>query len=197
MALDECRECGNEVSTEANSCPSCGAPYPSLSEAEAREKRRKRSEQAKQKDDDSGSGIGKKIGVGCLVLIGGWILVSVCFAAIGVNGTDTTTGGGSVGDFDTGPTAADVEIVSWNWRADPDFGTDGSVVWTAEVRSNATEAIESVRLELTTYDASGSVLTNAYTFVSGIPANGRKSTESYATYFGTEERARIQVTDVR
>jgi len=28
MALESCRECGNMVSTEALSCPRCGAPYP-------------------------------------------------------------------------------------------------------------------------------------------------------------------------
>ena len=28
MALKPCRECGNEVSTEATSCPRCGVPYP-------------------------------------------------------------------------------------------------------------------------------------------------------------------------
>ena len=30
MALKNCRECGKKVSTEAASCPSCGAPNPTL-----------------------------------------------------------------------------------------------------------------------------------------------------------------------
>lgn len=30
MALDPCRECGKEISTEAQSCPHCGAPDPFL-----------------------------------------------------------------------------------------------------------------------------------------------------------------------
>ena len=28
MALKPCRECGKKVSTEAQSCPNCGAPHP-------------------------------------------------------------------------------------------------------------------------------------------------------------------------
>ena len=28
MALTKCKECGNEVSTEAKNCPKCGAPVP-------------------------------------------------------------------------------------------------------------------------------------------------------------------------
>ena len=30
MALKPCRECKKKVSTEANTCPSCGAPHPTL-----------------------------------------------------------------------------------------------------------------------------------------------------------------------
>ena len=33
MALMKCRECGKDVSTEAESCPSCGAKAPALSKA--------------------------------------------------------------------------------------------------------------------------------------------------------------------
>lgn len=32
MALTKCRECENEVSTEAIACPHCGAPYPARQE---------------------------------------------------------------------------------------------------------------------------------------------------------------------
>jgi hypothetical protein len=28
MALTNCRECGHEISSEAESCPNCGAPNP-------------------------------------------------------------------------------------------------------------------------------------------------------------------------
>ena len=36
MALTRCRECGNDVSEEALSCPHCGAPYPFRSEWKGR-----------------------------------------------------------------------------------------------------------------------------------------------------------------
>jgi len=36
MALTRCRECGNDVSEEAVSCPHCGAPYPSRAEWKGR-----------------------------------------------------------------------------------------------------------------------------------------------------------------
>ncbi|MDQ1258104.1 MAG: hypothetical protein QG656_2713, partial [Candidatus Hydrogenedentes bacterium] len=32
MPLTACRECGNEVSTDARHCPHCGAPFPSRAE---------------------------------------------------------------------------------------------------------------------------------------------------------------------
>lgn len=38
MSLVECRECGHQVSTEAESCPECGARHPT-SEVEARVER--------------------------------------------------------------------------------------------------------------------------------------------------------------
>lgn len=36
MAIEPCRECGNEVSTQAESCPNCGAPNPTASTPPAR-----------------------------------------------------------------------------------------------------------------------------------------------------------------
>lgn len=33
MALEECRECDHEVSTEAEACPNCGAPHPTRTES--------------------------------------------------------------------------------------------------------------------------------------------------------------------
>jgi len=32
MALEPCRECGQKISTQAQSCPHCGAPYPARRE---------------------------------------------------------------------------------------------------------------------------------------------------------------------
>lgn len=191
MALTDCRECGEQVSTEAESCPHCGAPSPALSAQEASQKQG-------EKGSEEGTGTGMKLLVGCLSFLGAIMLLGMCVSLLDVDSTDTTTTGtGSLDNLDTGPTAADVEIVSWNWRTDPNFGTEGAVIWTAEVENQASTPIESVRLELTTYDASGSVLASEFTYVSGLPPGGRKSTKSYATYYGTEDRARLQVARVR
>lgn len=90
-----------------------------------------------------------------------------------------------------------VEIVNWNWRTDPHFGGKGTILWNAQVRNNSDKYIESVRLELTTYDASNKLVTTAFTFVEAIPPGETRSDESYATYYGTEERAGVQVASVR
>jgi hypothetical protein len=90
-----------------------------------------------------------------------------------------------------------VEIVSWNWRPDPSFGNKGTIHWNAQVRNVSGKYVENVRLELTTYDASGKLVTTAFTFVSAIPPGEARSDESYAPYYGTEQRAAVQVTSVR
>jgi hypothetical protein len=90
-----------------------------------------------------------------------------------------------------------VEIVSWNWRPDPSFGGKGTIHWNAQVRNLSQRYIESVRLELTTYDAAGQLVTTAFTFVGSIPPGETRSDESYADYYGTEQRAAVQVASVR
>lgn len=90
-----------------------------------------------------------------------------------------------------------VEIVSWNWRPDPSFGNKGTIHWNAQVRNLSQRYIESVRLELTTYDAAGQLVTTAFTFVGAIPPGETRSDESYADYYGTEQRAAVQVASVR
>ncbi len=90
-----------------------------------------------------------------------------------------------------------LEISSWNWVKDADFGSDGSVIWTAQVRNNSDQNVQSVRLEFTTYARDSSLITTDYGFVTGIPPGGTRSTKGYATYFGTERKAMLQVTSAR
>lgn len=42
MPLKPCRECGEEVSSEADTCPSCGVPNPTASEEEVRRQKRQK-----------------------------------------------------------------------------------------------------------------------------------------------------------
>jgi hypothetical protein len=90
-----------------------------------------------------------------------------------------------------------VEVADWNWVKDPDFGTDGAVIWTVEIRNNTGEYLQSVRVDFTSYDASDRLVTTAFMYINGIPPGGKRSGQSYATYFGTEKRAKVDITDMR
>jgi len=70
LILQPCRSCGHEVSTEALSCPHCGAPKPT---AAAKEKER----------------AGKQtLAIGCL----GLLVVLVIFAVVGSEGPSASAG---------------------------------------------------------------------------------------------------------
>jgi len=90
-----------------------------------------------------------------------------------------------------------VEIASWNWIKDPSFGVDGAIVWNAEVRNNTTRYIDAVKLEITTYDAAGSIVTTDASYAKGLSPGGTASTKGYATYYGKEQKARLQIKGIR
>jgi hypothetical protein len=91
---------------------------------------------------------------------------------------------------------AGVEITSSNWRADPDFGIDGAIIWTVEVLNTTDHSISGVRIDFSTFDGSGKILTADFTFVDSIPAGGTRTAQSFADYFGTEASVKFQVGDV-
>ena len=92
-----------------------------------------------------------------------------------------------------------VKIEDWNWRVDPDLGTRGRgrVTWNSSVRNLTDKYIENVRIELTTYDKDGKLIRSTFKYVGEIPPGGTRSKESFINSYGTEEKASIQVTDVR
>jgi len=85
------------------------------------------------------------------------------------------------------------EVVSWNWQKDPGFAGRGAVIWTVEVRNNTARYVNLLRVDFTTYDAAGNVIDSDYGYVEGLSPGGVRSLKGYATYFGREERARIQL----
>lgn len=91
-----------------------------------------------------------------------------------------------------GPIPA-IEIVDWNWRSDPDFGGDGIIKYTVELRNNTTRYIESVRVEITTYDNQGRLVASDFTYVNTLRPGEKASESSFAPYYGTEETARIRI----
>jgi hypothetical protein len=86
-----------------------------------------------------------------------------------------------------------VEVADWNWRSRPDFGTRGTIEYTVSLRNNTDQYIDQIRVNFESYDASGSIITSTFSYVTGIPPYGTSSTSSYATYYGTEQRARISI----
>jgi len=91
----------------------------------------------------------------------------------------------------------DVEISSWNWYKDPDFGSNGAVIWNVRVNNNTNEYIEYVLVEFSTYDANDELITSNQAFVTGLSPGGYGVAKSYATYFGPEEHARIRIVEYK
>lgn len=89
------------------------------------------------------------------------------------------------------------EIVDWNWRKDPSFGTRGTILWTVEVRNTSDRYMESVRVDMTTYDAGGGLVSSNFTYVTAIPPGETRSSQSYADLYRTEETARAVVASAR
>jgi len=89
------------------------------------------------------------------------------------------------------------EIADWNWREDTSFGTDGTIHWTVQIRNTTDRYIESVKVEFTTYDASGKLVSTTFTYVDAIAPGGTRSESSYADYYRTEQRATVKITNVR
>lgn len=204
--IEQCSECKGNVSNQAATCPHCGHPVSKPSTVTAPKDRR--------------------VSLFLILALCGFVVslftprlivslpifgtiacavislfrrerapvlpVLVLVAAIGILMLNSSVSSGLSGSDPSALRA--VEIVNWNWRTDPHFGGKGTILWNAQVRNNSDKYIESVRLELTTYDASNKLVTTAFTFVEAIPPGGD---ESYATYYGTEERAGVQVASVR
>jgi hypothetical protein len=89
-----------------------------------------------------------------------------------------------------------VKVSDWNWVRDPSFGTKGSVIWTVVVQNLTDKPIRNARIVFTSYDKSGHILASDFTFVGPIAPNGSQSTKSYADYFGSEDKASVQVAEV-
>jgi hypothetical protein len=99
--------------------------------------------------------------------------------------------------FATAPSRlGEAEIVSSNWRVDPEFAGDGAVIWTVEVRNTTSATLETVQVEFSTYDAAGKVVAADFTFMDPIPPGESRTAEGFANYHGTEASARFQIASV-
>ena len=88
------------------------------------------------------------------------------------------------------------KITQWSWDVDSDFGTDGTIKWRAEIQNTSDRPIRNVKVDFTTYDRSGKLLTSTFAYVSAIPPGGTKSDESFADLYGTEDKAQAVISEV-
>ena len=86
-----------------------------------------------------------------------------------------------------------VEVSSWNWYKDPNYGTKGSVRWTVEVKNLSNKYIDRVKVKFATYDANEKIITSSFAYVKGLAPYGTSTTSSFMTYFGKEETASIRI----
>lgn len=86
-----------------------------------------------------------------------------------------------------------LDVESWTWYKDPEFGGDGAVIWSAMVRNNTGVYVENAQVEFTSYDASGQIVDTDFGYATGLSPGGTASVKGYATYFGRERRAEIRV----
>jgi len=87
-------------------------------------------------------------------------------------------------------------IAGWNWHKDPNFGTHGAIKWNVEVQNKSTRNISSVRVEFTSYDKTGKLVTSTFAYVHAIPSGQTRSDQSFADLYGTEDRANVRIAEV-
>ena len=89
-----------------------------------------------------------------------------------------------------------IEIASWSWYVDPEFAGNGPVIWTAVIRNKSGANIRSVSVAVTTYDAGRNVLDTDFGYATGLGTyGGIVLVKGFATYFGREKYADIQVNE--
>jgi hypothetical protein len=89
------------------------------------------------------------------------------------------------------------KIDDWNWRQDASFGSRGTIKWNVKVRNKSDRNISSAKVELTTYDSQGKLVASTFTYVQAIPPGEVRSSDSFADLYRTEQRAVVQLTEVR
>ena len=83
--------------------------------------------------------------------------------------------------FATAPNRlGEAEIVSSDWRADPEFAGGPSVIWTVEVRNTTAAQLNTVQVEFSTYDAAGKIVAADFALLDPIPPGETRVTEGFA-----------------
>ncbi len=210
MALVKCPECSQQASDQAPSCPHCGFPFSSPSATIAKGAARRKPIFATLALLALAISlfaprfllfmpVAAAIGCAIIALFRKerliaipWLVILFGVALVVVNSSSPV--------LENAQTAADLsnaEIVGWNWVPDPTFASDGAIKWNVQVRNKSTKYIDSVEIELTTYDNAGSLVSTTSTFVNAIPPGETRASESFADYYRTEVRANVQIVYLR
>ena len=94
------------------------------------------------------------------------------------------------------PNLAAAQIVSSNWRVDPEFAGEGAIIWTVEVQNTTADQLEAVQVDFITYDAAGKILDYDFTFVGPMPPGASQASEGLAEVHGTEASVNYQIASV-
>jgi len=95
---------------------------------------------------------------------------------------------------DPGLSAA--QIVSSSWRADPNFGETGAIIWTVEVQNAGTTELESIDVEFVSHDADGKILDYDFALLGPLAPGERGAAEGMAALRGGETNADFRVAEV-
>ena len=215
--LVACPECTKEISDSASSCPHCGHPIKDTLDIE-------RGIAEAKKNARSGPIFLILAIVAFLVMLGtpmlliflplfgtialsiisifrkekgaafSWVIMLFAVLIWAGSGSETLKAAGSTHDAEVAASSAKLSDV--NWSADPSFGTGGSIIYNVEVTNTSNRNIDLAKVEFTTYDKAGKLVTSDFTYVKAIPAGGKRTDKSYADYYGTEENAQAVVTEV-
>jgi hypothetical protein len=205
--LVECAECKTKISSEATACPSCGRPQFAQTTLASSPKVR-----APAFLIAAVVGLAFSLYTPKLILVLP-ILATVVLAIISIVRRERARAGAAVvlvlaiglfvvGSSDLQPghdvssAAQSAQITDWNWQPDPTFGTNGTIKWNVSVKNISDKPISMARVEFSTYDAAGKLITTTFTYVHAIPPGETRSDNSYADLYGNEAKANVQLTEV-
>lgn len=86
-------------------------------------------------------------------------------------------------------------IVNWDWRPDPTFGPDGTVIVTGNIKNISDSTKDYVKVNVSFYDANGGIVDSksVYTTPLNIPPGVSAPFKMYANYTGRKDSARLQL----
>jgi hypothetical protein len=95
------------------------------------------------------------------------------------------------------PNQGEVKIANSNWKILPNYyGDQGAIEYTVVVENLSSKYIEDVKIEITSYDNKGNVITSDYTFVTTIPPGQKRSRTKNLDFYGSEKKLSFQILDL-